>query len=150
MRILFVFFLAALLGTIAGPRQQDAKSNRLAESDENEVLGVRSFDTPKYNQLAIRTHTQGDVQAAVQIRADGSVESVGDVNGPVYLINDITRALKSWIFVLKSPHPIRLQVTIRFSLSGPTDNETTSYNVSARFPNLLEIATNPMNTISRD
>lgn len=119
---------------------------RAPSKGANEVTGVRHFVIPDYNRLARQTLVQGDVTVRVHIRGDGTVGAIADVRGPEALSQEVTKALMSWTFDLRTAEPTEHAMTFRFSLQGLHKQEIQFYRVSGEFPTLVEVTVNPPQT----
>jgi outer membrane biosynthesis protein TonB len=101
---------------------------------------------PSYDPLARQTLIQGDVSVHIHIGKNGAVESVSDVQGPKLLSEEVTKAVMSWTYDLKTEEKAEVVTIFRFSLEGPKAQDTKFVRVSGDLPNLVEIVTNPPQT----
>jgi hypothetical protein len=117
-----------------------------ARTSEKQVVNVRHFVVPRYAPLARQTLIQGDVSVHIHVGKNGTVESVSDVQGPKLLSDEVTKAVMSWTYDLKTEDSAEVVTIFRFSLEGTNAQETKFVRVSGDLPNLIEIVTNPPQT----
>jgi TonB family protein len=72
--------LAAILAFLAASGTSFAQNPVISDSTETKVV-MTDLSKPLYPPLARQTHITGDVQLEIRVRQDGSIDSVGIVNG---------------------------------------------------------------------
>ncbi len=106
-------------------------------------MSVKTFTIPRYPPLARQGRVQGDLSALVHIRADGTVESVSDVQGPGLLSDEAVAAMRSWTFSAADKHERQLKITFRYVLQGKEARECFVHQISGQLPGFIQITTNP-------
>ena len=110
---------------------------------------VTKFVAPAYPWKARAARMQGETTTELQVRADGSVESVNVTMAHAIFRDYVEAALKQWEFEPTGKTFVQ-KVTVRFSLvdgcddirsSGPDAYRET--RVQARLPQLVEVRTCP-------
>jgi TonB family protein len=110
---------------------------------ENTQVIVKRFRIPGYPPLARQARVEGLVRAVVNIRGDGTVESVSNVAGPALLKDYVADALKQWTFQPQGRQPVSLPIEFRYVLRGPEDERNIIHEISGSLPNQVDIVTNP-------
>jgi hypothetical protein len=131
--------MSALLVNFALFRAPD--SPQIQSSEDQDDIFVRSFVIPPYPPISRTAYIQGDITAVIHIRADGTVDSISDVEGPPLLRQTTVEGLKQWSFFTKNKET-DLKITFRWKLEGP-GSQYPICRVSGRFPHEVEIVMNP-------
>jgi len=108
---------------------------------------VTKFVAPAYPWQARKARIQGETTSEIQIRADGTVESVNVTMAHAIFRDYVQAALKQWEFG-PTGKPFIQKVTVRFSLVDGCDDVRSSSpdvyretRVQARLPQLVEVKT---------
>lgn len=112
------------------------------------ALQVKRFVAPAYPAAARKGRMQGTTASELQVRPDGTVDSVKVVMAHPVFQEYVEAALKQWVFE-PVPRLTTLKVTVRFWLDGcgePAPNQTREQLfgetlVQADLPDLVEIRT---------
>lgn len=103
---------------------------------------ISEFVIEGYPLLARQARIEGDVNALVELRKDGTVASISEVTGPD-LLRGSADSIKSWRFDVCEDSPGSVRITLRFNLSGPEDVRNVVARVKGKLPYFFEITTNP-------
>lgn len=116
----------------------------LGQTSSTSTLHVKKFVAPSYPAIARKAHFQGAATSELQIRADGTVESVKVTIGYPLFRSYVERALKQWVFE-PTGTPTTLQVTVRFGLEQDCDHvpegSVTETRVQADLPDSVTVNT---------
>jgi TonB family protein len=105
------------------------------------TLHVKKFVAPAYPVLARYGRIQGTTTTDLQVRADGTVESVKVTMAHPVFHSYVQKALRQWLFE-SSARSATLTVTVKFSLSDCIGHESSAETlVQADLPSAVEVTT---------
>jgi TonB family protein len=105
------------------------------------TLHIKKFVAPAYPSAARKNRMQGTTTSELQVRADGTVESVKVVMAHPVFHFYVEKALRQWLFE-PSVKSTPLTVTVRFSLDECQGYEESSETlVQAELPDSVEVRT---------
>ncbi len=103
---------------------------------------LKELVLPGYPPLARQMLAQGDVSTRIHILANGTVGSVTVVDGHPLLAEPVRQSLMQWQFA-PATSEFDLEITVRFSLTGPGKEAFPPQRIRILWPRLVDISTAP-------
>jgi|SRR5579863_4159351 len=116
----------------------------LGQTSSVPALHVKKFVAPAYPNLARKDRFEGTTTSEVQVRADGTVESVKVTMAHPLFSAHVEQALKQWVFE-PTGAPTTLKVRVKFSLVEGCDRvpveSLSETRVEADLPDTVSVST---------
>ena len=118
----------------------------LGQTSNTPTPHVKRFVAPVYPALARKGRFQGATTSEIQVRADGTVDSVKVTMAHPFFQKNVKEALQQWMFE-PAEKPFLLKVTVEFSLTEGCDKipveSLTETRIKADLPDSVSVSTCP-------